>query len=97
MFETIERATSRANQEVLLSYSDGVELIVDFNPIILKGGVFASLADPSVFEQANVGEGGRYIEWPGGIDFCADALRKQGRATALPSRGKRRRVRSLRR
>ncbi|GGA31829.1 DUF2442 domain-containing protein [Okeania sp. KiyG1] len=26
------------------------------------------------FSQVKLGEGGRYIEWDGEIDFCADAL-----------------------
>jgi hypothetical protein len=29
-----------------------------------------------------VGEGGRYIEWPGELDFCADALWLQEHAHA---------------
>jgi len=41
--------------------------------LIGKGGL-AALADPKVFAQVKVGERGRSLEWPGEIDFCADAL-----------------------
>jgi Protein of unknown function (DUF2442) len=36
--------------------------------------VFAALADPEAFAQIRIGERGRSLEWPGEIDFCADAL-----------------------
>jgi hypothetical protein len=32
------------------------------------------LGDRDFFSQVKLDEGGRYIEWPGGLDFCADAL-----------------------
>jgi hypothetical protein len=66
-----------------LVYSDGVQVVIDFNPLIERGGVFASLADPMFFARVTVGEGGRYIVWPGDLDFCADALREQGRKSNL--------------
>lgn len=84
MFHTIERVVPRPDHEVLLYYSDRVQIVVDFDPVISRGGVFASLAARDIFAQVTVGEGGRYIEWPGGIDFCADALRKQGRLAPTP-------------
>lgn len=31
-----------------------------------------------IIAQVAVGENGRYVEWPGGLDFCADALRQTG-------------------
>ena len=34
----------------------------------------ATVDDPAVFTQVHVGERGRSLEWPGEIDFCADAL-----------------------
>jgi hypothetical protein len=37
-------------------------------------GVFTAFSDPSFFSQVRVGEGGRSLEWPGELDFCADAL-----------------------
>ena len=42
---------------------------------VLAGkGVFAPLADPAFFARVAVGRRGRSLEWPGELDFCADAL-----------------------
>ncbi|NEQ78127.1 MAG: DUF2442 domain-containing protein [Okeania sp. SIO2C9] len=38
--------------------------------MINQGGVFAPLSDTNFFSQVKLGEGGRYIEWDRGIDFC---------------------------
>lgn len=78
MLPTIDRITVRPNQQLLLQYAGGEEVLVDFQSVIERGGVFASLADPQFFAQVKVGERGRYIEWPGNLDFCADALWQQG-------------------
>ena len=75
MFHTIVSAVAHAGFAVRLEYSDGVVIDVDFKPVIARGGVFERLSDPDVFRQVRVGERGRYIEWPGELDFCADALR----------------------
>lgn len=64
-----------------LTYKDGEKIVIDFKPVIAQEGVFAQLSDPQFFRQVKIGEQGRYIEWPGGIDFCADALRSQETAT----------------
>lgn len=84
MFHVIERALVQPNQELVLYYSDGERVVVDFKPVIARGGVFARLADPAFFAQVAVGERGRYIEWPGSLDFCADALWKEGHHDAAP-------------
>jgi len=60
-----------------ITYSDGEVIVADFNPVIAKGGVFAELNDPVFFKRFKIGEEGRYIEWPNGLDFCADGLRHQ--------------------
>jgi hypothetical protein len=69
------RAEPLTNYKLRLVYTDQARFDVDIRPLIDKGGVFAPLADCSIFDQANVGEGGRYVEWPGEVDLCADALR----------------------
>jgi hypothetical protein len=61
-----------------LVYADSVSFDVNIRPLIEKGGVFAPLADRTLFAQVRVGEGGRYIEWPGDVDLCADALWLEG-------------------
>lgn len=66
------------DRKLRLTYADGVDILIDFQPVIETGGVFARLADVALFGQVKVGPRGRFIEWPGEIDFCADALRQQG-------------------
>lgn len=78
MLPTIDHVRILPNQHVLLHYSGGEETVVDFRPLIERGGVFAALADAEFFAQVKIGEHGRYIEWPGNLDFCADALLQQG-------------------
>jgi hypothetical protein len=78
MLDVITEATPEPNGVLRLHYADGAVVWVDFQPIIARGGVFSPLADPAVFALVSTGEGGRYVEWPGAIDFCADALRLEG-------------------
>jgi NAD dependent epimerase/dehydratase family enzyme len=66
--------TPEPNYRLRLVYSDDRIVVIDFTPIIQQGGVFAVLADFEVFSQVKLGQGGRYIEWLGELDFCADAL-----------------------
>ena len=65
-----------------LTYRDGTVYVLDFKPVIAKGGVIAELADPAVFAAVKIGERGRSLEFPGEIDFCADALRVDAEAQA---------------
>ena len=58
---------------VTVTWANGEKTANSFRHLIGKG-VFAALTDPAVFAQVHVGERGRSLEWPGEIDFCADAL-----------------------
>jgi Protein of unknown function (DUF2442) len=58
---------------VTLTWVNGATTVSRFAHLAGRG-VFAALADPAVFVQVRVGERGRSLEWPGEIDFCADAL-----------------------
>lgn len=70
-------AKSLPENRVQLTFDDGALVKVDFAPLIRQGGVFASLADPAYFQRVRVSDDGRYIAWPGDLDFCADALWEQ--------------------
>jgi hypothetical protein len=76
MFHTIVSAAPLPDSRLRLTYEDGRVVEVDFRPLIARGGAFEPLSRPEVFEQVRIGEHGRYIEWPGELDFCADALRE---------------------
>jgi hypothetical protein len=58
---------------VWLRFDDGIEGEVDFSPLAGRG-VFATWNDEAVFRRAVIADQGRALEWPGEIDFCADAL-----------------------
>jgi len=81
MLRTIRNVDPEANYKLRLTYSDGETIVADFTPVIQRGGVFAPLSDPAFFSQVSIGESGRYIQWPGELDFCADALWLEGHAS----------------
>jgi hypothetical protein len=83
MLHEIRSITPQAAARLRLTYADGSTVEIDFAPLIQQGGVYTPLADPAFFAQVGIGAGGRFIEWPGGLDFCADALWRQGRGIAL--------------
>jgi len=58
---------------VRLTWGNGAVTVSNFRHLV-GSGVFAALADPAFFAKAQVGPRGRSLEWPDGIDFCADAL-----------------------
>ncbi len=80
----IVSATVTAGPVVQLRFSDGVSGTYDLRPLVDAGGMFSAMRDPSVVDRVEIGEGGRYLEWPGEIDLCADALWRavQGMADA---------------
>ena len=61
------------DHSVTLTWMNGQTTVNSFRHLVGKGAL-AALRDPVVFAQVRVGERGRSLEWPGEIDFCADAL-----------------------
>jgi hypothetical protein len=74
MLHTITRVAPHPGGRLHLTYASGELVEVDTTPMIHRGGVFAALADPTLFGRVMLGAGGRYVEWPGEVDLCADAL-----------------------
>lgn len=62
-----------ASHSVTLTWANGEKTVSSFRRLVGKG-VFAAFSDPAFFAQVRIGEGGRTLEWPGELDFCADAL-----------------------
>lgn len=58
---------------VEVTWANGERTVNHFDHLVGKG-VFALLADPAVFIRVQIGQRGRSLEWPGELDFCADAL-----------------------
>ncbi len=72
----IKKAVAHADHTVTISWSDGVEAVVDLGPVVAKGRVFAAMQDPSYFvEHMRVAEDRLGLEWPNRVDFSADGLR----------------------
>ncbi len=58
---------------VTVTWANGATTINRFDHLVGRG-IFAAFTDPAFFARVKVGERGRSLEWPGEIDFCADAL-----------------------
>jgi len=83
MLRRILKATPLRDRVLRLEYADGNALEVDFQPVISRGGVFATLNQEEVFRAVAVSNDGRSIFWPGELDFCADALWMTGNSSAI--------------
>jgi hypothetical protein len=68
---------------VTLAWANGAITVSSFRHLAGQG-VFAAFTDPAFFARAHVGAHGRSLEWPGGIDFCADALWFEAQPTDAP-------------
>jgi hypothetical protein len=69
----VEAVPDAATRSVRLTWTDGSVTLAHFDQIAGKG-VFAPLTDPMFFNKVSVGPRGRTLEWPGDLEFCADAL-----------------------
>jgi hypothetical protein len=78
MLHRIRTARAVGATDVELTWDDGLTSLVDLVDTISLGGVFAPPAVPAVFALVSVDSSGRFIIWPGDIDFCADALQISG-------------------
>ena len=62
---------------IRLRFDDGTVADMDFAGVVARGGVFTPLSDPAFFRQVTIGPDARSLEWPGDLEFCADALWQQ--------------------
>jgi hypothetical protein len=82
MQHRIARAKPRRDGTVEVWWHRGPRTVVDFKPWIAKGGIFAPLAEPSFFVgMMHVHWDGYSLGWPGELDFSAEGLWLDGRAT----------------
>ena len=68
----ITTARPLPNFQLELQFDNGETGVVDLSSFAGRG-VCAAWNTPGVFEQVAVTDEGA-VEWPGGIDFCPDAL-----------------------
>ncbi len=74
MLNRIESISFESDREIRLSFADGRCGTISVDLLTRTGGVLNSLQDPSIFKQVTIGPQGRCLQWPGDIEFCADAL-----------------------
>ncbi len=74
MLQVINNVTVESGHTLRLLFADGHEEVISVERLTQCGGVFKALRDSHLLEQVTVGQGGRYLTWPGDIDLCADAL-----------------------
>ncbi|HMS96514.1 MAG: DUF2442 domain-containing protein [Tabrizicola sp.] len=71
----IVRIDVLATPVLRVTFDDGVVRDVDFSPVIARSKWFHTLAVPTTFEDVEVVNNGRALQWVTGADYCADALR----------------------
>lgn len=87
MRNVIVQVEPRPGRQLWLAYEDGASGEVSIADMCGEEGVFSRFPDETFFRQVRIGERGRYLEWPGEIDLCADALRMELRARATQPAG----------
>jgi hypothetical protein len=87
LFE-IDDAVAHADHTVTITWSDGATAVVDFLPIIDRGGWFTPLRDGYYFSATMVVLPARAgLTWPEEIDYSADFLRQVAFPTGTPRAG----------
>ena len=85
LFEIAE-AVAHPDHTVSVTWSDGVQAVVDFLPIIDRGGWFTPLRDEAVFVGTMILlPAGAGLTWPDEIDYTADFLRRVAFPNGLPA------------
>jgi hypothetical protein len=85
LFE-IAQAVAGSDHTVTITWADGVTGVVDFLPIIDRGGWFTPLRDGDYFVATMVVlPGGGGLTWPEEIDYSADFLRQVAFPHGLPA------------
>lgn len=74
---SVIRAEYHGEYRIRLTFSDGLEDIVDFSPW-LDGPVFEPLKDPSYFQRFFL-EGGT-VAWPNGADVAPETLYERAKS-----------------
>ena len=74
----IVRAIAHLDHTVTIEWDDGVQGVVDFLPVIDRGGWFTPLRDPDYFvANMTLLPAGAGLTWPEEIDYSADGLRQE--------------------
>ena len=74
MLKDIVSAEPVGRYRLHLRFEDGIEGVVDLEPILSFRGIFAPLKDPAYFAQIRVDSELGSICWPNGADMDPDVL-----------------------
>jgi hypothetical protein len=86
MLFQITHAVARPDHTVTITWSDGVRGVVDFLPVIDRGGWFTPLRDGDYFVATMIRlPNGAGLTWPEEIDYSADFLRQVAFPNGLPA------------
>jgi hypothetical protein len=84
LFDIVE-AIAHPDHTVTVTWSDGVHGVIDFLPIIDRGGWFTPLRDGDYFAATMIAlSNGAGVTWPEEIDYSADFLRQMAFPNGLP-------------
>ena len=72
----VEWVKALSGYRIAVRFSDGFEGEVDLSDLVGQG-VFEAWRDPKEFDKAFVDAESGTVAWPGGVDLCPDALRKE--------------------
>lgn len=76
MLYRIAKAFAHPDHTVTVTWSDGVEAVVDLREVVAKCKVFTAMRDPGYFfEKMRIADDRLGLEWPNRVDFSADGLR----------------------
>lgn len=65
--------TDPATYTISLTWAHGETTVNNFRLLVDKGA-FTAFTDPAFFTRVRIGQHGRSLEWPDGINFGADDL-----------------------
>jgi hypothetical protein len=83
----IQSVVARPDHMLEITWTDGVSALIDFLPIIDRGGWFTPLRDGDRFAETLILlRDGAGVTWPEEIDYSADFLRQVAFPNGLPPR-----------
>lgn len=83
----VAAAVAYPDHTVTITWNDGVTGVVDFLPVIDRGGWFTPLREGDYFAATMIMlPDGAGITWPEEIDYSADFLRRVAFPNGLPDR-----------
>ena len=84
MYHDVVNARCLDDFRLELVFDDGKSGVLDCKPIIAKGGVFARLRDPAVFERVRVNRELGVVTWDDEVDIAPEAAYSLATGSPLP-------------